>query len=156
MSGERQSASKQIFVPSDKESVFNACVKAGEQVGTIGDKSLLLGAMNIKTGFKFWPPRNPVTMSISIIPAKGGQEVRCEAEGWDGAIGFGSAPKSIAEFCAKLAELIVNLPPAAPEPDDKPKAVSNLDEIKKLKELLDNGAITQAEFDAKKKNLLQL
>lgn len=34
--------------------------------------------------------------------------------------------------------------------------ISNLDEIKKLKELLDCGAITQEEFDAKKKNLLNL
>lgn len=33
---------------------------------------------------------------------------------------------------------------------------SNLDEIKKLKELLDLGAITQEEFDAKKKQLLGL
>ncbi|ECJ9746360.1 DUF4429 domain-containing protein [Listeria monocytogenes] len=31
---------------------------------------------------------------------------------------------------------------------------SNLDEIKKLKELLDMGAITQDEFDTKKANLL--
>lgn len=35
-------------------------------------------------------------------------------------------------------------------------AVSNLDEIKKLKELLDIGAITQEEFDAKKAQLLNL
>ncbi len=33
---------------------------------------------------------------------------------------------------------------------------SSLDEIKKLKELLDCGAITQEEFDSKKKELLNL
>ena len=33
---------------------------------------------------------------------------------------------------------------------------SNLDEIKKLKELLDMGAINQEEFDKKKKELLEL
>ena len=33
---------------------------------------------------------------------------------------------------------------------------SDLDEIKKLKELLDCGAITQEEYDAKKKQLLNL
>lgn len=35
-------------------------------------------------------------------------------------------------------------------------AVSVADEIKKFKELLDMGAITQEEFDAKKKQLLGL
>ncbi len=35
-------------------------------------------------------------------------------------------------------------------------AFSNADEIKKYKELLDIGAITQEEYDAKKKQLLGL
>lgn len=35
-------------------------------------------------------------------------------------------------------------------------AVSPMDEIKKLKELLDMGAVTQAEFDIKKKQLLNI
>lgn len=38
----------------------------------------------------------------------------------------------------------------------QPTGNSNLDEIKKLKELLDMGAITQEEFDTKKKELLAL
>ena len=33
---------------------------------------------------------------------------------------------------------------------------SNADELKKFKELLDSGVITQEEFDAKKKQLLGL
>ena len=36
------------------------------------------------------------------------------------------------------------------------KGTSNLDELKKLKELLDIGAITQEEYKAKKKELLKL
>ncbi len=40
--------------------------------------------------------------------------------------------------------------------DKKPSTQSNYDEVKKLKELLDIGAITQEEFDAKKKQLLGL
>ncbi len=36
------------------------------------------------------------------------------------------------------------------------QTLSNADELKKYKELLDSGAITQAEFDAKKKQLLGL
>ena len=37
----------------------------------------------------------------------------------------------------------------------QPTQLSNLDELKKLKELLDMGAITQEEFDVKKKQLLE-
>ena len=37
---------------------------------------------------------------------------------------------------------------------DTPSAVSSADELKKFKDLLDAGAITQDEFDAKKKQLL--
>ena len=37
-----------------------------------------------------------------------------------------------------------------------PPAVSSADELKKFKELLDMGIITQEEFDAKKKQLLGL
>lgn len=37
-----------------------------------------------------------------------------------------------------------------------PSAVSPMDELKKLKELLDMGIVTQEEFDAKKKQLLGL
>lgn len=40
--------------------------------------------------------------------------------------------------------------------NDKPDSISSLDEIKKLKELLDIGAITQEEFDLKKKQILNL
>ncbi len=40
--------------------------------------------------------------------------------------------------------------------DDTTETLSNADELKKFKELLDMGAITQEEFDAKKKELLGL
>ena len=36
------------------------------------------------------------------------------------------------------------------------QTASNADELKKYKDLLDSGAITQAEFDEKKKQLLGL
>ena len=40
--------------------------------------------------------------------------------------------------------------------DTKQTNISQADELKKFKELLDNGVITQEEFDAKKKQLLGL
>lgn len=44
----------------------------------------------------------------------------------------------------------------AKDPTSSVSALSTADELKKFKELLDNGAITQEEFDAKKKQLLGL
>lgn len=52
-----------------------------------------------------------------------------------------------------LAEYKKAPAPVATTPNNQ---TSSLDEIKKLKELLDMGAITQAEFEAKKKQLLGL
>ena len=40
--------------------------------------------------------------------------------------------------------------------DIKPQPLSNTDELKKYKDLLDSGVITQEEFDAKKKQILGL
>jgi hypothetical protein len=42
------------------------------------------------------------------------------------------------------------------EPTANTNTISNADEIKKYKDLLDAGAITQEEFEAKKKQLLGL
>lgn len=54
----------------------------------------------------------------------------------------------------KMAEAEENI--ASPVPAPTVNAVSAADEIKKFKELLDIGAITQDEYDAKKKQLLGL
>ena len=40
--------------------------------------------------------------------------------------------------------------------EEKTSSSSQADELKKFKDLLDNGIITQEEFDAKKKQLLGL
>ena len=52
----------------------------------------------------------------------------------------------------KRSTLITGLPVVKIENDE----TSNADELKKYKELLDSGVITQEEFDAKKKQLLNL
>ena len=53
-----------------------------------------------------------------------------------------------------VADLASNPPAATPE--TATNTATNLDEIQKLKELLDSGAITQSEYDLKKKDLLGL
>ena len=61
------------------------------------------------------------------------------------------------DFCAKLNELLNQRTQQTLRDSaiDYSKQ-SNFDEIAKLKQLLDNGAITKEEFDAKKKQLLGL
>jgi hypothetical protein len=51
-----------------------------------------------------------------------------------------------------------NAPAEEPEADPAPAAPSTdqrMEELTKLKELLDNGVLTQAEFDAQKQKILQ-
>ena len=65
--------------------------------------------------------------------------------------------QAVQKVADRLHTLLTELkaqPAAAPAP--AASAVSAADEIKKFKELLDLGAITQEEFDAKKKQLLGL
>ena len=52
--------------------------------------------------------------------------------------------------------IITNTPAAQQQQTYTPSPMGQADEIKKYKELLDAGAITQEEFDAKKKQLLGL
>ncbi|MBO5223231.1 MAG: SHOCT domain-containing protein [Clostridia bacterium] len=50
----------------------------------------------------------------------------------------------------------MNAPQPAPQSTPQVAALSPAEELKKFKELLDMGVITQEEFDAKKKALLGL
>lgn len=59
-------------------------------------------------------------------------------------------------FCSKLNSLLNDRTQQAIKGSLIVKQGSNFDEIAKLKQLLDNGVITQEEFEAKKKQLLDL
>ena len=60
------------------------------------------------------------------------------------------------EVCAAITELIVNAQVEAAQMQNNTSVNSNADELKKYKELLDSGVISQEEFDAKKKQILGL
>lgn len=57
---------------------------------------------------------------------------------------------------ARKEKELYNAATAEKQEEEKPKSESSYDDLKKLKELLDMGAITQEEFDRKKKELLNL
>ena len=64
--------------------------------------------------------------------------------------------KNRTEVHAALTDIIGKVQVEAAYAQNNSQANSNADEIKKYKELLDTGIITQEEFDAKKKQLLGL
>ena len=59
-------------------------------------------------------------------------------------------------FCSKLNELLNKRTQQTMKRDPVVSQTSKYDEIEKLKQLLDNGIISQEEFDVKKKQLLGL
>lgn len=61
-----------------------------------------------------------------------------------------------AQECLSVLQLISNNGQEVPQENNATSAISEADEILKFKNLLDNGIITQDEFDAKKKQLLGL
>ena len=106
MAGFRQSGSNEIFVQGTSEVVFKACLRAAESIGRVKQSSAALGSISINIPMKMFPPRNPVNLKVSVIPNNGGCMVRCVGDSFDGAVGFGSVPKSIDAFYDALASCI--------------------------------------------------
>ena len=77
-----------------------------------------------------------------------------------GMFSYAAANDYAKSLCEDIRKAMNNYQAAASEADTAPttivNALSPAEELKKFKELLDMGIITQAEFDAKKKQLLGL
>ena len=91
--------------------------------------------------------------AISTVPLLKGVSISTSS----GKIGF-FAIKNAAEIYKVVNELLRNRQEKKAEPVTAPAApaVDETEQLKKYKELLDMGIITQEEFDAKKKQLLGL
>ncbi|KRK74146.1 hypothetical protein FD02_GL000741 [Lacticaseibacillus nasuensis JCM 17158] len=66
------------------------------------------------------------------------------------------AGKKTLDDMIELQQIVEEKIKEAHQPYGVVKQTSDLDELKKLKDLLDAGAVTQEEFDAKKKQILGL
>lgn len=73
-----------------------------------------------------------------------------------GMLDMGKNRKNINKIFEQISKALEQKNKTIPNTNSKIDNSSPLEEIKKLKELLDMGAITQEEFDAKKKELLGL
>ena len=103
--------------------------------------------------------RKRVDIPLDSISAVGiGRGKSFTVSSASGKISF-SAIKNRNEIHEIVSKLLVDRQKqtTTPTPSAAPvSSVSNADELKKYKELLDSGIITQEEFDAKKKQLLGL
>lgn len=98
MAGIRQSGSNEIFVRGDVDKVFDACLKAANEIGSVKQNSKAFGSISVKTPMKMFPPTNPVNLKIAVIPQDGGCMIRCNGDSVDGAVGLGSVGKIIDKF----------------------------------------------------------
>ena len=65
-------------------------------MGTVKDQSKLTGTIVVKTPMKLFPPQNPATVRISVVPSgDSATTVSFQSDCLDGAVGFGSAGKAI-------------------------------------------------------------
>lgn len=69
---------------------------------------------------------------------------------------YKTVSKSVQNILSKFKIIVDGIEQEKKITNESTSSISVADEIKKFKELLDMGAITQEEFDTKKKELLKL
>ena len=106
MAGFRQNAENEVLVQAEYDTAYKACVHAAERVGKVKQESKTLGHISVNVPMKMFPPRNPVNLKISVMSKDNGCLIKCVADCFDGAIGFGSAPKAIDSFYEILASYL--------------------------------------------------
>ena len=162
-----------IMIKSEKDQILSRILKA-TMIGSFA--VFLISILQILELFElypwYWDPWPAVISAaiglISVVIY--GITMTCDLVVTDkrvyGKAGFGKRVDLPIDSISAVATSIFNgitvatsgrqRKPAAASVTRQESPVSNADELKKFKELLDCGAITQEEFDAKKKQLLGL
>lgn len=102
MSLYRHTRNNEVFIRADFDKVYAACEKAGNAVGNVKQSNKLLGNLVVKTPMKMFPPMNPTTLQISVMPQNEGCMVCVKSDSFDGTVGLGSAGRIIEKFYAEL------------------------------------------------------
>lgn len=139
-----------VLIEKDTIKVTPRGVLNAMSIGLVGEK---VYSVNNISGVQLKTPG--LTTGYLQIILIGGRDARGGVMGAvkdENSITFGKKELPLAEELKEYIEWCIQNNSAK----SSAPAVSNLDEIKKLKELLDIGAITQEEFDAKKAQLLNL
>ncbi len=146
--------------PFVKETVFNAMVKAIPTVkGMKVDKAdKLQGRIVVKAGVSLmsWGENIPIQLTslsetktkvlITSTPKTGAM--------FGGAFDMGKNRRNIEKILSETSKILSTLQPET-QSEERINTVSIADEIQKLKRLLDDGILTEEEFNQQKSKLLQ-
>ena len=92
----RHQGQSTVTIDKPFDEAFSAIVYAGAEVGKVKAQSKLAGYVVVRTPMKLWPPRNPVTVRVSVKKVGDAKtEISFQSDSFDGAVGFGSAGKAI-------------------------------------------------------------
>lgn len=104
MSGMIQTQKNDIDIKGDINTVFDACLTAANAIGNVLQQNKNMGFISLKTKATWVPPRNPVSLRISIKEKDPGLcNVSFDAQSFDGLVGLGSCGKVIDAFINNLS-----------------------------------------------------
>ena len=105
MAGFIQSQKSDIDIRGTYNTIFDACVQAGSSMGKIIQQNKNMGFISFKTKMTWIPPRNPVSLRVSIKEKEGGMcNISFDTQSFDGLVGVGSCGRVIDSFVNSLSE----------------------------------------------------
>ena len=146
--------------PFRKDIVFDAICKAVSAIDgmKIENADKLTGRIMVKAGISLfsWGENIPIQLS-SLSETKTKVQITSSPKTgmmFGGAFDMGKNRKNIEKILTASSKLLSTLKPEIPASENL-KTTSIADELQKLKKLLDDGILTQEEFDQQKAKLLQ-
>ena len=146
--------------PFRKDTVFDAICKA---VPTISGMKLdsadkLAGRVMVKAGVTLWSWGENIPIQLtSISETKTKVSITSTPKTgvmFGGAFDMGKNRKNIENILSETSKILSTLEPEL-QSEESTKATSIADEIQKLKKLLDDGILTEEEFNQQKSKLLK-
>lgn len=140
------SSFKENIIGEQKKKGIGRAIAGGLIAGPAGS---IVGAM---TGDNY-SEVSKISVSIYLTNNSTVEAMLLSAKSKSGSILYNSAIKNLNELTAKLSRITADNMTYPSQPES---SSSSADELRKFKGLLDDGIITQEEFDAKKKEILGL
>ncbi|MFA6667611.1 MAG: SHOCT domain-containing protein [Bacilli bacterium] len=142
-----------------RDTVFNAVCKAVPKINgmKIDNADKLSGRIMVKAGVTIWSwGENIPIQLISISRTKTKVQITSTPKTgimFGGAFDMGKNRKNIEKILSETSEVLSTLQPEV-QSQEETNTVSVADEIQKLKKLLDDGILTEEEFNRQKVKLL--
>jgi hypothetical protein len=146
--------------PFRKDTVFDAICKAVPTISGMKMDSVdkLSGRIMVKAGVTLWSWGENIPIQLtSISETKTKVSITSTPKTgvmFGGAFDMGKNRKNIENILSETSKILSTLEPEF-QPEESTKATSIADEIQKLKKLLDDGILTEEEFNQQKSKLLK-